>query len=74
MKGLALLVAAAAVGVPLLGVAFALFQLGWWRWMVNTGRRQAADVPWFGLLWMRGMVAAVAVLAGLAIASRLGAI
>jgi hypothetical protein len=74
MKGLVLLVLAAVVAVPLLGVAIALFQLAWWRWMVNTGRRQAADVPWFGMLWLRGMAAAVAVLAALAIASRVGAL
>jgi hypothetical protein len=74
MKGLVLLVLAAVVAVPLLGVAIALFQLAWWRWMVNTGRRQAADVPWFGMLWLRGMAAAVAVLAALAITSRVGAL
>jgi hypothetical protein len=70
VKGVLLLAAVAAVGVPLLGIAFALFQLAWWRWMANTGRRRPEDTPWFGVLWRRGMVAAVATLVALALCSR----
>lgn len=65
-----LLIAAAALGVPLLGVALALVQLGIYRGLANLGRLPRNQVPWFGFLWLRGMAAAVVILAVLAVASR----
>lgn len=68
--GVLLLIAAAVVAVPLLGLGLALIQLGTYRALANLGRIPATAVPWFGILWLRGMAGAVAVLALLAIASR----
>ena len=56
---------------PVIGLVFALLQLAGYALMVKAGRTTWDDVPFFPILWLRGMVVVVAVGAVLGIAQAL---
>ena len=58
---------------PLAGLVFGLLQLAGYALMVKAGRTTWDDVPFFPILWLRGMVVVVAVGAVLGIAQALQA-
>jgi len=59
----------AILGVPLVGIALGLVQQAWYNARLQAGKVTEDDVPFFGILMLRGMVVAFAVLAALAIAA-----
>lgn len=56
---------------PVLGLVFGLLQLLGYALMVKAGKATWDDVPFFPILWLRGMVVVVAVGAILGIAQAL---
>ena len=56
---------------PVLGLVFGLLQLLGYAVMVKAGRTTWEQVPFFPILWLRGMVVVVAVGAVLGIAQAL---
>ncbi len=66
---LALLIAttAAIFGLPLLGILVGLIQLGWYR----LRKTPEDDIPFFGILVLRGMILGLALIAVGAVASHL---
>jgi hypothetical protein len=52
---------------PLLGLVLGLLQLAVYRVLVGLGRLPRERIPFFPFLWLRGMIAVVAVGAVLAI-------
>ncbi len=59
--------AALILSPPLLGLVLGLAQLLVYRTLVALGRFQRERIPFFPFLWLRGMIAVVAVGAVLAI-------
>jgi uncharacterized membrane protein YqjE len=57
----------AIIGVPLVGIVLGLVQQRWYDARLKAGKVTEDDVPFFGILMLRGMVVAFAVLAALAI-------
>jgi hypothetical protein len=45
------------LAVPVLGLALALVQLAVYRLLVRLGRMNAEQIPFFGALLLRGMIA-----------------
>ncbi len=64
---LLLATAAAIFGLPLLGILVGLLQLGWYR----LRKTPEDDIPFFGYLVLRGMIAGLALIAVAAILSHL---
>ena len=64
---LLLATAAAIFGLPLLGILVGLLQLGWYR----LRKTPEDDIPFFGFLVLRGMIAGLALIAVAAILSHL---
>jgi hypothetical protein len=46
---------------PVLGLAFGLIQWGIYRALVRAGRVARERVPFFPILWLRGMIVVVAI-------------
>ena len=69
---LLLAVVAAVIGLPLFGALIGFVQLAVYRVLVRRGALPEDDVPFFGLLLMRGMVLGMVLIAGMAVASRMG--
>ncbi len=64
---LLLMTLAAVLGLPLLGALFGLLQLLVYRTLVAAGRLQSDAVPFFGILWLRGMIAGFVLVAVIAV-------
>ena len=70
---LLLAVIAAVIGLPVFAVLLALAQWAVYRVLVSRGLLPADDVPFAGILVMRGMVLGLVLIAGMAVATRLAA-
>lgn len=62
----------AMLAVPGLGLLLALGQQSWYRWQLARGRVTEDDVPFFGILLLRGMMITLVLGMGLAVLARLG--
>ncbi len=59
---------AAVIALPLCGIILGLVQHAWYRRRVATGSLTEDDVPFFGLLLLRGMLVGMVFVGGGAIA------
>jgi hypothetical protein len=56
MGGLVLASLAAIIALPLFGALLGAVQAAWYRRQVAAGRMTEDDVPFFGILMLRGML------------------
>ncbi len=61
----------AIIGLPLFGIFLGWLQQRWYTAQVKAGKMTEDDVPFFGILLLRGMLVGFAVLALGAIASNI---
>jgi hypothetical protein len=61
----------AVIGLPVFGIVLGLLQQAWYRRQVRAGRLPEDEVPFFGLLLLRGMLVGFALLAVAAIVANL---
>jgi hypothetical protein len=59
MTGLGFLLMIA--GPPIVGLIFGLVQLAYYQTLVKMGTKAADDVPFFPILWLRGMLLVVVI-------------
>ena len=60
------------VGPPILGLLFGLVQLLGYVVLVKTGRLASDKIPFFAILWLRGMLLVVVLGVAMAILQHLG--
>ncbi len=61
----------AMLAVPGLGLLLAMAQQSWYRWQLARGRVVEDDVPFFGILLLRGMMITLVLGMALAVLARL---
>jgi hypothetical protein len=64
---------AAFLLVPVFGAVFGSVLLAWYRWRVRLGKMKAEDIPFFGVLLLRGMILTFALIAIAGIAANIHA-